>query len=451
MPPPSETMPNTSSIFCRACSTGCIYVEQGLLAGLRELEKTETPLKHLVLFADASDSEEPGNYEELLKKASAAGVTVSVIGLGSAMDCDADLLKKIAVAGQGDCYFEHDAREIPRIFMQDTFLATKMLMVTNPTPLAVTAALRPLTDAAPLAGTALVAGGYNLLYARPTASVAVTTVDDEAAPFVAYTPAGLGRTAVFAGEVEGAHSAPLMATRFGADLLAAVGRYVAGAGVAPLHGFVCDVRLVRGGARVTAIPETQTGAAARSNDGLAVRVLCDSGGTNEVRRLKWVAEDMLEAFIPIRGDETVVGVVECPDGGCEVLPPVRLMYPAEFLPCEDPGEGERALGRLAARTGGRAVASVAGLWEELKGRPLRWELAPGLYLLAAALFLALVARRLHGGFDPKAAAPYGRTGLTYSAIREKAAKTEDDAAKPQENIKTPRVSAFQRAKRRAGV
>ena len=139
------------------------YVEQGLLAGLRELEKTSTPLKHLVLFADAADSEEPGNYATLLAKAADAGVTVSVIGLGSPRDCDADLLKKIAVAGKGDCYFENDAREIPRIFMQDTFLATKMLMETNPTPLAVTAALRPLTDAAPPDGAAPVAGGYNLL------------------------------------------------------------------------------------------------------------------------------------------------------------------------------------------------------------------------------------------------------------------------------------------------
>lgn len=408
---------------------GGIFVEQGLLAGLRELEKTQTPLKHLVLFADASDSEEPGNYEKLLKSAADAGITVSVIGLGSAFDCDADLLKKIAVAGRGDCYFEDDAQEIPRIFMQDTFLATKMLMVTNPTPLVVTGALRALTDAVPATGEKPVAGGYNLLYAREGASVAVVTADDEEAPFVAYAPAGTGRAAVLAGEVEGAYAAPLMQTRFGAELVAAVGRYVAGAGTEPLHGFSCDVRLVRGGALVTAVPEARAGAA-RSNDGLVVRVLRDPGGTNEVRRLAWVAEDVLEAFIPIRGGETVVGVVECPDGGSEVLPPVCLMYPSEFLPNEDPGEGARTLARLAARTGGRTVASPAGLWTELAGRPVRRELASGLYLLMAALFLVLVGRRLRRG-DP---------------VSEAVRPTAPDVPAPE----APRVSALRRAKRRAG-
>lgn len=425
---------------------GGIYVEQGLLAGLRELEKTGTPLKHLVLFADAADSEEPGDYERLLSKAADAGVTVSVIGLGSPTDCDADLLKKVAVAGRGDCYFENDAREIPRIFMQDTFLAAKMLMVTNPTPLTVTAALGPLTDARPSGAEPPVAGGYNLLYAREGASVAVATADEEAAPFVAYGPAGLGRTAVLAGEVEGAHAAPLMATRFGRELVAAVGRYVAGAGVQPLHDFVCDVRLERGGMRVTAVPETE-GAAVRSNDGLVVRVLRDGGGTNEVRRLAWVAEDVLEAFVPIRGGETVVGVVECPDGGREVLPPVCLMYPAEYLPCADPGEGERALRRLAERTGGRVVASVSGLWSELAGRPVRRELAPAAYLLAGALFLVLVARRLRG---PVAAEP---APASHGNVEERRISSENSgmAEETRNNAVVARHSALQRAKRRAGV
>ncbi|MGN0855691.1 MAG: hypothetical protein ACI4R9_09270 [Kiritimatiellia bacterium] len=422
---------------------GGIYVEQGLLAGLRELAKTDTPLKHLVLFADASDSEEPGNYLELLEKAAGAGITVSVIGLGSPMDGDAALLKQIAVAGRGDCYFEDDAREIPRIFLQDTFMATKMLMVTNPTPLMVTSALRPLTDATPPPGTTPVAGGYNLLYARPEASVAVTTADEDAAPFIAYRSVGLGRTAVFAGEVEGPHAAPLMETRFGSELLAALGRYVAGAGAAPLHGFACDIRLVRGGARVTAVPEAPSGTTAWSNDGLRVRVLRDPGGTNEIRRLQWVSEDVLEAFIPMRGGETVVGVVECPDGGCEVLPPVCLMYPAEFLPCEDPKEGERALERIAARTGGRVVSSIAGLWEGLKGRPRRCELAPGLYLLAAALFLLPVARRLRGGMTRGRAVP--ATADRHASESQKAVRP------PADNVATPRISALQRAKRRARV
>ena len=40
-------------------------------------------------LSDAADSEEPGDYKNLLDKFSNAGITVSVIGLGSDRDADA--------------------------------------------------------------------------------------------------------------------------------------------------------------------------------------------------------------------------------------------------------------------------------------------------------------------------------------------------------------------------
>ena len=38
--------------------------------------------RHIVLFADAADAEEPGDYKRLLEKLTPLGITVSVIGLG---------------------------------------------------------------------------------------------------------------------------------------------------------------------------------------------------------------------------------------------------------------------------------------------------------------------------------------------------------------------------------
>jgi hypothetical protein len=118
------------------------------------------------------------------------------------------------------------------------------------------------------------------------------------------------------------------------------------------------------------------------------------------------------------------------------------MYPAEFLPSEDPGEGARALERLASATGGRVVVSVAGLWSGLEGRPRRRELAPGLYLLAAALFLALVWRRLRGGAPSRFA-----SGPVPGAVAEKAGERPG----PPAAAVPSRGSALRRAKRRAGV
>ena len=65
------------------------------------------------------DSEEPGAYRSLVDKLAAAGVTVSVIGLGTEKDVDANLLKDIAARGNGRVYFTTDPHELPRLFAQE--------------------------------------------------------------------------------------------------------------------------------------------------------------------------------------------------------------------------------------------------------------------------------------------------------------------------------------------
>jgi hypothetical protein len=48
--------------------------------------------RHIVLFADAADSRQhPQGWQTIVTACRKAGVTVSVIGLGSEQDCDADL------------------------------------------------------------------------------------------------------------------------------------------------------------------------------------------------------------------------------------------------------------------------------------------------------------------------------------------------------------------------
>ena len=51
-----------------------------------------------MLFADA---EEPGSYRKLLEHCTAAGISVSVVGLGQVTDPDAELLRDIAARGGG--------------------------------------------------------------------------------------------------------------------------------------------------------------------------------------------------------------------------------------------------------------------------------------------------------------------------------------------------------------
>ena len=376
---------------------GGIFVEEGLLAGFRQLENATSPLRHVILFADAADAEEPGEYETYLAKARAAGITVSVIALGHESDSDAELLKKIAAAGGGECWFEANAEEIPRLFLQDTFLTAKTAMCTNLTPLSVTASLRTLSDRLPAKLPPI--GGYNLTYLRPEGDAAILTQDADRAPLLATRRVGLGRTLAFAGELAGPHAAPLMTSAEGAEIAAAITRFTRGEDELSAEGFTFEQTLVPGGLRVTAIADEDNPATAVSNAGLTLVTVKDRpgvGATRDVAVLRWESSETLAAFVPLRGNEVAFPVVHLPSGAPYVLPPARLPYPAEFRRGAKPSEGKEALLRLSQRTGGRLTAGTDNLWEALPSVRRTRALAPAIYLLAAILFLILIILRRLG-------------------------------------------------------
>ena len=379
---------------------GGIFVEEGIMAGLKQLARASAPTKHLILFADAADSEEPGDYKSYLAKATSAGITVSVIGLGSKSDCDADLLRDIAAAGGGTCQFESNANEIPRLFMQDTYLVAKTAMCTNVTPVKATASLRQISDV--LRGDLAPVGGYNLTYMREDAETAIFTEDEEHAPVLAFKRAGLGRTLAFTGELAGPHAAPLMTSKDGAELATAIARWTLGDEGTTHGGFHFDRRLEPGGIRITAVADEENPLTAVPNSGLRLVTLLERGGEGVERRvdaLKWESSDTLTAFVPLYGGETAFPVVMLPDGKHIALAPACLPHPAEFHRPSDPSSGERALARLSERSGGRARTSFDGIWDELPSIRTLVPLAPWLYLLAALAFLSSVFVRklgIHG-------------------------------------------------------
>src|ERR1044071_9989521 len=88
--------------------------------------------RHIILFADAADSEEEGLYKELLAQCAKANIPVTVIGLGTDHDSDADLLRDIAARGGGRIFFTEDANDLPRLFAQDTFIVARSAFVDEP-------------------------------------------------------------------------------------------------------------------------------------------------------------------------------------------------------------------------------------------------------------------------------------------------------------------------------
>ena len=374
---------------------GGIYVYNALVAAIKSLEKSKASVRHVVLFADACDSEEPGDYATLVDTASRAGITISVIGLGKNTDCDAVLLEDIAGLGHGMVAFSEDPHEIPRLFAQDTITVARNAMVTNAVHPVFTTAVQEFSDTVLKGAPAL--GGYNMTYLQP-GGVAVAVGDDEnVAPLLAVRPYGAGRTLVFTGEADGEYSGSFAKWDGAGRFYSSVARYVSGPQEALSAGYLILTKPVDGGLEVTAYADTEN-FAAMAGDGLPLKVIRTKPGAGtsvDEMRLSWKSSDEMSAFIPVRGAETILPVAQLPDGGVKRLPAYRRPYSSEFRPDPD-GEGEALLRKISGLTGGERVADLASAWNKMDRGNVRVELSPWFYLAAALLFLLEIIDRRTG-------------------------------------------------------
>lgn len=205
--------PNRGSLVSAARSVestgGGIFCFTGLKAAWDMLQQTNVGQRHVILFADAMDAEEPGEYQQLLAEMSAAKCTVSVIGLGSETDADAEFLKDIAARGGGRIFFNADAAELPALFEMETATIARSAFIEEPVAVNGTPGWAEIA-AEPLAWLPQV-DGYNLSYLKPRASQAAVSGDEYAAPLVAFWRKGTGRVATVAFPLGGAFSSSVRA------------------------------------------------------------------------------------------------------------------------------------------------------------------------------------------------------------------------------------------------
>ena len=188
--PPEKASEIRDQILRIESGGGGIFIYEALAASAKMLVDAKAGTRHIILFADAADSEEPGKYQELITRCQQAGITISVVGLGKPGDSDAELLRDIAHRGGGRIFFTDNPEELPRLFAQDTFVVARSTFVDEPTPIQFTGGAISLTgkqfaEPPPL-------GGYNLCYLRPEANLGAVTIDDYKAPVAAAWRAGLG-------------------------------------------------------------------------------------------------------------------------------------------------------------------------------------------------------------------------------------------------------------------
>ncbi len=172
---------------------GGIFVYTGMKAAWDVLKNAPLGQRHLILFSDASDSEEPGDYIALIEEMRAAGTTVSVIGLGGRGDPDAGLLEDIAKRGGGRVFFTEIPGELPNIFAQETVTVARSSFIEDATGAKSTGRWHELARRE--AEWLPEVDGYNLSYLREGDQAALISADTYAAPLVAFGRRGIGRTA----------------------------------------------------------------------------------------------------------------------------------------------------------------------------------------------------------------------------------------------------------------
>lgn len=210
---------------------GGIYVYTGLKAGWEELRKSQAGTRHVILFTDTQDTEEPGDYIKLLKEMTAEGATVSVIGLGTDKDVDSELCRDIARRGNGRMFFSDRPMDIPQIFAQETVTIARSAFIEEPVG-AIASGRWGEISPKPLEWLAEV-DGYNLSYARKDATVSLVSTDEYVAPLVAHARRGLGRTAAVSFPLGGEFSEKIRAWEGYGDFMQTMGRFLMGQEMPP--------------------------------------------------------------------------------------------------------------------------------------------------------------------------------------------------------------------------
>lgn len=374
---------------------GGIFTYTALVTAATMIQESKKGTRHIVLFADAADAEEPGEYERLLARLAEIGITVSVIGLGSESDGDAEFLKDVASRGQGRIHFTASAEDLPRLFAQEAITVARSSFINEPT---VTRALSDLVLLGELPASRLPGvDGYNLTYLRPGATMGIVTEDEYKAPVLAFWHRGLGRVAAMTAEVDGEYSQRLNGWRDFPSFVIGLGRWLLGGAPPATVQASIERRGAQGIVRLELDPERAPGGAddVRAATATIVPPSEDrsSGGSHAIA-LQWVGEHTMEARFPIQKAGMYLGAVRLGSGAVLPLAPLSLPYSPEFEPRHDPEEGRKTLAEIARISGG--VERVT--WDDvfrragLRSRQVR-DLVIPLTLLLLVLHVAEVAGR----------------------------------------------------------
>jgi hypothetical protein len=416
-----------------------------------------------VLFADAADSEEPGNYKQLLDTIAPLGITVSVIGLGTEADSDANFLKDVARRGKGRVYFTNNVEDLPRLFAEEAITVARSSFIDEPTSAHALADMVLLGDL-PSSKFPDV-DGYNVSYLRSGATMAVVSDDEYHAPLLSFWHQGLGRIAALTLEVDGKYSGSLNRWKNFGGFATGLGRWLQGGD--PPQG-VRATMAREGGEGIVRLeldPDRKRGGADDIRSAAAAIAAPGDSATGLSQRLnlEWTGENSLEARFPIQKVGIFLGAVDLGQGRFLSLPPLTLPYSPEYEPRVDPAEGRKTLLEIARISGGTERTAWGGVFNaSLLRRRQVLDLVIPLALLLLLLHLAEIAGRRLFLFAtaeakirtirfPKLKLPARKAPVKPGKPADSpaiSAEPEEQPAKPA-SVPVPATSPLERAKAKA--
>jgi uncharacterized membrane protein len=363
---------------------GGIFVNAAVRVAAELLAAAPQPRRHLLLFADAADAEAHEGVAEMVTRMASAGITTSVVALGTPSDPDAQFLQETATLGQGQIFFSTDPTELPRIFALDTMLSTDSAFVREQTLSQAGAGLYMLGGLS--VASAPVLGGYNRTRLKSGASLGIATVpkeEDKPEPVLAWQVAGLGRAGAFMGQVGGEYGAGVVSWSEFSRTMVTLARWLGNAETAP-EGWFAGVRR-EGGRAVVSVEAPGSGL----GEEVALRVRDPGSGAWESMALTPTGVGKWEASLDLKKAGVYLGVASVGSGeNAKVLelPPMALPASPEFLDL-DVEAGRRRLEALAGASGGEVDGRLEAVFEgpgSSSGRSLRT------FFAASALVLLLV-------------------------------------------------------------
>ena len=360
---------------------GGIYVYEGLKAGWDSLKEAEVGQRHMILFTDAADSEQPGQYKSLLKEVISNGGSVSVIGLGTRADSDAAFIEDVAKRGNGRMFFTTDPGSIPNIFAQETVTVARSTFIDETTKALPTGGWFEISNQDVKWPEVL--DGYNLSYLRDGDTVALKSADEYTAPFIATGRRGIGRSAAVSFPLGGEFSQKARDWPALGDFVQTLNRWLMGEQVPPgigirtqLNGTELTIDLLYDeqswGDRFAAVPP---------------KIVLSEGHTesHKTRELIWeriapehysLRTDLAEG-IPVRGAVQISSQQALPFGPLIVGSSTEWAFDTEMI---------EELKTLSTSSKGQALVDLSDAWQ----KPTRKDYASIQAWFLAALLIGIL-------------------------------------------------------------